>query len=641
MHSARGRRQAPNPARGQALPFAASGGPHDALLVISGAVFAAGPADLDLPREAGLRPRAGEVDAGYASTVLLNRLRSALGSAPDPEDRPAPSRAEWALVLAWMAALLAVVLTRPDDQGLLRGAQDAGAWAEHRNRADIAWRFFSQSESLTPWLAGSDASYPPGLHAVSTLLGALVGHGGVAVLRVQVLWSLLLASAGAGLAWRLGGWRAALAAGAVVLGLPACLGASTVYHYDLLSISLVCAGVAVLAAGQDRWGPLSGGVAGALFGGACLVKWSAPFFGVPLVAGALLLPLAPGRRSPALRVVSAVACGAVALWVVDSFLGLTSTSFDNMLQLSYGGAGMGAPGGVGDALAATREALANAHAEERPPREWFERWLLPFRFVTSTAGPLLFGFLLLGGARWLLADRRGAALQLVATPLLWFVLLAVIDKPDDRWLLALLPTAGVAVGLAWSTLGPRSRALWAVLWMGSSLWVAWDFHHAQRAHPHAEHWYRTYDLPDHFTWAGLGSDSIMDKGSGWLRRDHSGPRVWLPQREAVWERLMAEEPARVLVMDPGIQELLEPTWWDFRNFVQALEDGGPLRWIAQLDGQHYSGDLREGVMVVVAPEGAEPPWQHAGVPLENLCRAAAFPGPEPESVHAVLWAPCP
>lgn len=553
---------------------------------------------------------------------------------PTPPPRPVLAAAAWAVLL------VGVVATRPDDGALLQSAGVGGDWVEHRDLL----RFLLRGEELgwrSAWVQ-ADERYPPLTKVVTGVLAGLAGSSATSLLRLHLLYAVGLAACAAGIAGRVGGRAAGLAAGVVALGVPATLASSYVVHNDLLQVLLLWCGVWALAAHQDRRFVIGGLLAGLAFAAACLTKWSAPFFGVPLAASALLL--SPGRgerprlgpRAASMGLALAVAAGAV-----DAALRVSSTSFRAMLELSY--RVQAAPvSDLPSAIQAGITALGSVHRAPRPPTEAFEYTYLPFRFLASTTSPLLAGLLAVALAAWAWRSRRAAALPLLAVPALWVVCVLLMEKPDDRWLIAMVPAYAVAAGLGWAALGRRTQAVLAVAWCGASLWVAWDFHHAERDHPHtlavADH----FGLPDHFSWAGLGADSTQDTTYGWSRLDAGGLPPFLPHKDAFWDAAMACQPSSVRVEDPGVQEYSDDTWWDYRNLRRALHEDAELLDITTVDGQRYSGESRRGrAVAIVAADRTDRPAIADLLPGYTL--VATIPAPEGPYAPVAVYAdgPCP
>ena len=139
------------------------------------------------------------------------------------------------LALLATVACLVIVLTRPYDGALFRGAETGSSWSQHAIRMEGSMMSPSEhANGWAGWIQVLDQQYPPLLHILAIKASPITGVSAEEVGRWMVLW-LLLVGLGAGLtAWGLSGRRdLALVTGTLTLLLPALPAASLDYYYDL------------------------------------------------------------------------------------------------------------------------------------------------------------------------------------------------------------------------------------------------------------------------------------------------------------------------------------------------------------------------------------------------------------------------
>ena len=186
--------------------------------------------------------------------------------------------------------VVVVVVGRIARNGVQMYGCDGAPYIEHVARLQTlkAWR---EGSLFSPWdmFVSMDGAFPPLMHLVTLPLGALAGHQAWVTLFSGLFWLLLLAGSVGVLTSALSGQRlAGLAAFVGVLFLPAVHGFATRYYYDLPMTALIWASAAAMVTwSEDR--PIKAAMLSGLgLCAACLVKWSALPFGLPVLVGAAL-----------------------------------------------------------------------------------------------------------------------------------------------------------------------------------------------------------------------------------------------------------------------------------------------------------------------------------------------------------------
>lgn len=459
------------------------------------------------------------------------------------------------LALAVVATCLALILSRPWDGALFRGADTGSAWSEHTVRIEaMAFPPSQHRQGVFDWLQALDVQYPPLLHLVSIGLSPVVGASDLAVNRSMVLWLLALAL-GAGLAGRglTGKSAVGLATGVGTLTVPAFTASALHYYYDLPMTALLwCSLGCVLMARRSHALPL-GIAAGLLFAGACLVKWSALPQGIPLLLGALLVPLPEegwGRRAwiERLRVAGpTLLCAALVLF---AFTQVSTSSWREMGAITLGEPGQQSRPSLLQSLHLPDSSKVGAYIG---------------RTVTALFSPLLSVLVVLGLLRWVFRDRRGwplLALGLVGN--IGF-LLFLVPPADERFLFPVVPALILAAVLGTAGCSRRVRTGAATLWVVLALSVTWDVHHGS-------------DGPLSWTWessmfGGLrGRGLSLDSGEeavGWTRADDAArERALHPGREELYNGIVACGAQTLIVERGALSGPADMTWWRYRNFLQ-------------------------------------------------------------------------
>lgn len=477
------------------------------------------------------------------------------------------------LVLALAAVVGARLWQAPID-----GYGDSAAqYIEHLARLRLVLRI-DQGVGPDPLsaLVQLDGLYPPGLHLLTAALSPVIGHTAEAAVGTGLLWwaGLALAVGRCAATLRPGAGPWAVAATAAV---PALHASATRYYYDLPMTALLWVAVALVLGAVRGRALLRGGAAGLVLAAACLVKWSALPFGLPLVAGALLV-LGRADRGAALR--AGLAAATVGGGLVGLFVLGGSTSFGAMSGATFQppvGADAGAlarlaglPGGE-----ALRAMLLQAAALDGARLAFY-----PARMAATVLSPALALAAAPLLAAWARDRAPGWPLLLVGGLGTGAFVLLLVPPLDDRFLLTLAPAVALAAGLGGAALPARARPPAAILGAVVSLLVAGDLHLRPAGQPlHTQAGQLRDDALDgrRITWRpGAGSSWDL---RGWARSDDAR-RDRTRLRAALDRRLSACRPADLAAAAPGsITAFGEDNWFAYRQALAAL-DGRTLgpRW---------------------------------------------------------------
>jgi len=548
------------------------------------------------------------------------------------------------------AILAALVLTRSYDGAQFHSARSGVEWTHHALRVQMAsdlpgWNPARQLH----WLVAADRDYPPLVPAIAAVAGFFVGHDERSIHRFGVVWALLLALATMGVVHRLrGSPHLSLAAGVATLLLPAHHAASLAFYFDLPMAALLWSALAALLWFQDERPLLAGVLGGSLLFLACIAKWTALPVAAPLVLGVLLIrpPGRPWQRDLLLlRAQAAVALALVAGSGIVCFWRMSPRSWNRMLSTSFGSPldpgtefePVGWWHTITTTLGAVLEALSLGRHMTLEALYWYPLHLL-FSFLSVPVTILLVAATL----PWL--RRRGPELPLLACAALGhgFLLYAVFSGLDERFLLTLGPALLLAPLFGWWSLSDRPRRVLAGLFVATSLWVAWDFHHSLREPEVSE----GSTAPDATTTAGkvwgeiaserrgIGLQSSTDRQWGWMRSDALRP-AYFESRELVFEQLQRCGAKVALAQEQlTLDGFGEGFWWEYRRLLAGLEgQPSPESFLgfdagntALLSGHEIGLDLalqRDTVVAVTRyQEGMS--WQQLPLPGE-LGEAAPWP----------------
>jgi len=464
------------------------------------------------------------------------------------------------LALVAILACLAIVLSRPYDGALFRGAENASSWNQHAIRlTGLSESPTSHPRGWTGWIQGLDQQYPPLLHVITISATPLIGPGAEGVGRAMVLW-LLLVGLGAGITtWGLTGRPTlAIAGGTASLLLPALPAASLDYYYDLPMTALLwCSFGTVLVA--RRFGSVSlGGLGGLLFAAACLMKWSAIPQGLPFLGAALICPL-PRRteQSAKTRLLLVLAILGVGGGLLALFSTISTASWHEMRYITLG-EGQRDLGLLGSLLGTL----------QIPDSSRVVAYL--FRSVTAIFSPLLALLVLLGTWRWLISARQGWLLFGFGALANVVFLTFLVPPSDERFLYPLAPALVLPAVLGWATAGARVRAAVSAAWVAISLAVIWDVHHGQPS-IFNQPW-ETQLVPD-YRGRGVSLDS-GDPAVGWFRADQAANRrVFYPARERLFDYLLSCGGETLAVTQGALQDHADITWWKYRVMLEQLQPG--------------------------------------------------------------------
>ncbi|MEC8425513.1 MAG: hypothetical protein VX000_17125 [Myxococcota bacterium] len=475
-------------------------------------------------------------------------------------------RAAALAALLGLATMVAMRLTSSPMDGY---GDSAAQYIEHLARLRLQLRI-AQGIGPDPLsaLVQLDGLYPPGLHLLTAAVAPLIGHTAEAVAWTGLLWwaGLALATARAAEALRPGAGPWAMVATAAI---PALHASATRYYYDLPMTALLWAALATLLH-AERGRPLArGAAAGMLFSVACLVKWSALPFGLPLVAGALT-HLWLRNRHAAARV--GLATLLVAGGMIGGFIASGSTSFGAMTSSTF----QPPPGVEPAALASigqmpggtTLRAMVLQAATIDTARLSF----YPTRLIATVLSPTLAvaGLPLLFA--WLRDRAPGWPILVVGGATTFAFILLLVPPLDERFLLTLAPAFGLSAGLGGAALPGRPRSIAAILGMLASLAVAADFH------------LRPTTVPLHDQAGQLRDDALDGRrlvlrpgaGSswdlrGWARSD-TARRDRTRLRRALDRRLSSCASADLEARDPGVLTAAgDDNWFAYREALAAVE----------------------------------------------------------------------
>lgn len=461
------------------------------------------------------------------------------------------------LALLAIVACLTIVLSRPYDGALFRGAETGSSWSQHAIRVNaLTQSHHGVTNGWIGWIQQLDQQYPPLLHVLATAAAPVTGITAEDVGRAMVVW-LLLVGMGAGLtAWGLTGRpRVAIAAGTATLLVPALPAASLDYYYDLPMTGLLWCSVGAILAARRGGSILGGALAGVFFAAACWMKWSAIPQGLPFLFAALAFPLsnlAPESKTRRFLITLATLIASGVL--LFQFRAISIASWQEMGSVTLG---------EGEENLSRLGRLFRTFRIPDPPK--IGTYLL--RMVTALLSPLLAGIVILGTVQWLRRARTGALFFGLGISANAVFLLCFVPPADERFLYPLVPALVLPAVFGWASFGPRLRNSVAVAWVVVSLWVIWDVHHG--APGLLNQAWKTTPQSD-YRGRGLSLDS-GDAAVGWFRADDAANRnVFSPDREDLFAYLIACGGETLVVAQEALQDHADATWWDYRMALQKL-----------------------------------------------------------------------
>ncbi len=488
-----------------------------------------------------------------------------------------------------VSVLCGIVATRPYDGGLFHHARSGSDWSHHYIRVLMAGELPGLSPTaVLQWLVEGDHDFPPLIHALGAPAGHLIGHGEHRIALLGLLWVVILALAvGSTVRSLSGSTRLGLAAFSATALLPPFHAASLNYYFDLPMTALIWCCIAALIAGQERWPLLAGTLGGVFLFLAGLAKWSALPMAPPLLLGILLCHRqgqASALQSWRSRVKCAVAMGLSTLLLLSAWWRLSTRSWDRMMHMTYGTAldpdsafgmkqsALQAVLGIIDGLPKLFDPAR--HLSTEPFAFYSIRGV--FCFLSPPLTILLSALFIL----WLLRSRN--SWRLLACTVIGYLCLftVVIPTLDERFLLTPGPVLLILCLIAWARLSPRTAGSVALLYIGASLWVAWDFHHQPDSGDVGEGVGPEPDINGEFQriWrevslerSGIGLQSASDAQWGWRRMDDEQP-IYLRLREPIWRELGRCKASAILVEEQLTRTgLAEGLWWAYRNELARLQ----------------------------------------------------------------------
>ncbi len=485
-------------------------------------------------------------------------------------EQSSEARRRWAALLGGAAALWAMLAHRLAETPVAEWGSNGTAWAEHAGR--LSWLVALRQNATTDdplgplaLLRAMESGFPAGLYLVGVALEPVVGASAEAVAWTGLLWLPLLAWGVGAVAAALGARRSLGAVAALgVLMVPALPASALRYYFDLPMTALVWASAGAIVCWPR---PAGGLLAGLLAGAACVVKWTALPFVLPIWLG-----LALSRRDDGGARGTSLAALAVATATLGLVVGgyLAAVGGDNSLLAMADEARVGAQtGGVGGLFASTLRGLFSLQPEPGAR--------LLFYLGTTVAGvlsPLGAGLLLAALVGWWRGGR--AAWPLVAATVLGHaaVLFLLVRPADERFVLTGLPALVVVASLGWQGWTPTARRRFAVVAMAAMGAVAGDAHLGSTplGRPAVELQVVPGGGPiasQTLRLRGLGMASSF-QGRGWYRRDEV-PAARAALREATWRWLLAcgAPGVRVAIDAPTVHDEGDQQWFGYRS---ALAD---------------------------------------------------------------------
>ena len=388
--------------------------------------------------------------------------------------RPLPMLA---VVLLFVAILTSILLVRFARSPLQPYGDDGAYYLEHIERLSVleAWQ---TSGWLAPasFLREADREYPPVLHVVALAQGALFGHDAETASLLMLAWMLLLSASVAWLVRASGGSsRAAMAAAAGTICIPAVHGCATRYYFDLPMTAVLWSAVAVFFAVSPRH-PFRGAlVSGLVFALAALTKWTAIPYGATMAVGTLLT-FAWTRHREGLRWQRYLPMATAGLVIGGGlplvlFSAVTQASLKSML-LTFQEPGTTPRLGP---IALLQSMLSSSDAPTHTNALEHFGWLLSRLASAIYSWPLagILGVLLVV---WLLRSRRLLFLVVITVLGQLVFLASLVPVRDERFLLTPAPALVVAAALGWERLSPLVRRIGGVAILVVGLLLAAEFH---------------------------------------------------------------------------------------------------------------------------------------------------------------------
>ncbi len=524
-------------------------------------------------------------------SASANPLRAEASELEPPRFPSSPATASGQPTLAVLWRLLpllsfafaaSVVVLRFRYSGLQNYGMGA-QYIEHAARLSVLMEWRAQPEFQPfEFLVGADTGYPPLLHVLTLLGGAVFGSGLGAVNALGTGWILLL---GIGVGVCAGHWarsrRCGSLAASVAMLLPAVPAVATHYYYDLPMAAMLWLAMACLLSLRTAHPVLASVSAGLAWTAAALLKWSALPFG--LVAA---LAVTRSRREIPATLVSLLFAGVLLLAFVAQADGSITSLAGGLLPPED----IEKPSRLW-LFSALPEPFASAFS--RPLRQLglltpgFLAFY-PLTLVTSILSPAaalvvlplsVLGLIRVPSLRWPSLVLLGGGTAFCA---LW------IHVQDERLLLSLVPVLGATTAAGLLTLRARRvrRPLLLLVFLVLAT-VSLDFHFGSPSplNTARELLFVPY-RGVHVVARGLGL-ATSESGIGWRRRDEQlDDRA--AYREVVWRHLAAEGVASVGTVPhaPLFGPDGDEPWLEYRSrYAVLFEDASPLRFVQAVSGE--------------------------------------------------------
>lgn len=408
-------------------------------------------------------------------------------AAPPPPQGLLDRLRPWALPGALVVFVTTVVLHRIARTPIVPYGTDGAHHLEHSARLEVLWQWRNGGDlSWLEWIRNIDGEFPPLLHVLTLLPGAVTGHAVENILWTGLVWLFLLAAALGATAWlTVGSRRAAVAAACGVLLVPALPAVATRYYYDLPLTALAWFAVVVVLFSWNgsRSRALLGGVAvGALVTASAMIKWPGVIVAPTLVLAAFASPRHSGagpRWAAAPRLLGlgcAVLTAAVSTYFVTVLLGPTS-SLRIALDEMFPGLGGTLLSGGWPRLASAVSFVSAGEAGLGRPFEAAALWFYPMTLVTGFLSPLLALASLPLLVSWWRRGRPAWRLLALAFGGTWLFLYFVIPPFDERFFLPAVPALVLVLALGWDSLPEPWRRRSAVGLVGLAALVSLEFHY--------------------------------------------------------------------------------------------------------------------------------------------------------------------
>jgi len=392
----------------------------------------------------------------------------------------------------------------------------------------------------------------------------------------------------------------AFAAGYAATLLVPCFGASALtYYFDLPMVALVWLALGLTASMAER--PIVAGVAGALvLFLAGVFKWTA----LP-IGGLMLAAVAASRGSQAATVRTSVAAALTLGCSFGAWQGLGGDSFATMLATTADNSSAPTfrlPGGL--SLAVPTLARISGYG---------------MRCLIEVLSPL-FALPVLAGLVLAWPSRRARRLLLLAGAAHVLVFGLLVPPADGRFLYTLAPALTVAIGLGWLDLPRRRRWSLALVLAVAGAATLLEYHHEV---PRAATSPWQFPHADDPLLRGRGvSLASGDERTTTAAAAERAP-VFLPEREGVWEALLACPAPQILLPSDALGNTDDERWIEYRILLGRLlgeHSSGRITHLSRRWAEVQPGPAGDAALLLGAEEGL-PAAPGAGWDLSSSFRA--------------------